>query len=283
VKFKGSSSYFHGRTQTFISLGILSAILFVSLLAPVLTDYLPDQVDLSQTRQPPSRQHYFGTDEKGRDIFSRVIYGARFSLGIGALATLLAVSLGSLAGLAAGYYGGRVDAVLQMITDITLAFPSLLLAIGISVVLTPGFTTVFIALGLVGWASVARLVRGEVLRLRESLYVEASRASGATSFRVLLRHILPNCLPIIVVAGSLKVGGFILGEAALSFLDLGVRPPDPAWGYMISASREYLKVAPWMAIFPGVFLALTVLAFNLLGDAMRDRMDPAFASKKNKA
>jgi len=148
----------------------------------------------------------------------------------------------------------------------------LLLAIGITVVLRPGFATVFIALGLVGWASIARLVRGEVLSLRRREFVEAARASGAAPSRIILRHVLPNCLPIVVVAAGLKVGGFILGEAALSFLDLGVRPPAPAWGYMISAGREYLTVAPWLAVFPGLFLAGTVLACNLLGDALRDRL-----------
>jgi len=265
-----------GNARTLIPLLLLGTIVSAAVFAPLLAAFPPDEVDLDRVGEGPSGTHWFGTDEKGRDVFSRVVYGARFSLGIGVLATAMALLLGAAAGLAAGYFGGTVDAVVQMITDITLAFPSLLLAIGISVVLAPGFVTVFVALALVGWASIARLVRGEVLGIRESEYVQAARAGGVSSAGIIVRHILPNCLPVILVAGSLKIGGFILGEAALSFLDLGVRPPDPAWGYMISAGREYLKSCPWMTVFPGFFLALTVFSFNLLGDAVRDRLDPSF-------
>ena len=253
---------------------VIVGLILAALLAPLITSLSPTAVNLDRVKLPPGPGHIFGTDEKGRDIFSRVVYGARISLKIGLLATTLALLTGTIIGLLGGYFGGLFDGFFQMVTDITLAFPGLLLAIGIAVVLTPGWVTVLIALTLVGWASLARLVRGEVLSLKKREFVEAARAGGASPLRIIFKHILPNCLPLLLVAGSLKVGSFILGEAALSFLDLGVRPPAPSWGLMISASREYLRAAPWMAIFPGVALALTVFAFNLLGDALRDRFDP---------
>jgi len=267
------------RAAAVCSTAILVLVL-VALLSPLLAPCDPVAVDLESVKQPPSGRHLFGTDEKGRDILSRVLYGARFSLAIGLLATALALVLGTAAGLIGGYFGGRADAALQAVTDVTLAFPSLLLAIAIALVLTPGFISVFLALGLVGWAAVARLVRGEVLSLKRREFVTAARAGGSSSARILLRHILPNCLPLILVAGSLKIGTAILGEAALSFLDLGVRPPAPTWGFMISSSREFLSSAPWMAVFPGIFLSATVIAFNLLGDTLRDRLDPRLDSRR---
>lgn len=253
---------------------VIGGLFLAALLAPLITSTSPTAVNLDGVKLPPGPGHIFGTDEKGRDIFSRVVYGARISLQIGLLTTALALLTGTTIGLLGGYFGGVLDALFQMATDITLAFPSLLLAIGIAVVLTPGWVTVLIALAVVGWASLARLVRGEVLALKKREFVEAARACGASPFRIIFRHILPNCLPLLLVAASLKVGSFILGESALSFLDLGVRPPTPSWGLMISAGREYLKAAPWMAVFPGLALALTVFAFNILGDALRDRFDP---------
>jgi len=257
-----------------LSVIVIAVYILTALLAPIIAPYDPDAVDLDEAKQSPGKKHIFGTDEKGRDIFSRVIYGSRISLAIGVLATAMALLIGTAAGLVGGYFGGKIDAGIGMITDITLAFPSLLLAIGITVVLSPGFMTVLIALSLVGWASMARLVRGEVISLKEREYVEAGRAGGSSSVKILLCHILPNCIPIILVAASLKVGAFILAEAALSFLDLGVRPPTATWGFMISAGREYLKTAPWITLFPGLALALAVFSFNLLGDAARDYLDP---------
>jgi len=256
------------------ALGVIVCMILVALLAPLISPRDPNAVNLDEVKLSPGKKHLFGTDEKGRDIFSRVLYGARISLSVGFLATALALTFGVAVGLLGGYFGGKIDSSFQMLTDITLAFPSLLLAIGITVVLSPGFITVCIALGLVGWASIARLVRGEVLSLKERQYVEAARASGSGPLRLLFRHILPNCLPLVLVAASLKIGVFILGEAALSFLDLGVRPPTPTWGFMISAGREFLKSAPWIAVFPGLFLGLTVISFNLLGDFLRDSLDP---------
>ncbi|MEA1926630.1 MAG: ABC transporter permease [Candidatus Auribacterota bacterium] len=269
---------FKNNKLAFISVVVIVVLILTALLAPLISPYNPDAVDLDQAGLSPGQGHFFGTDEKGRDIFSRVIYGARVSLSIGSLATVMALLIGTMAGLAGGYFGGKIDTGIQMITDITLAFPGLLLAIGITVVLSPGFLTVLIALSLVGWASMARLVRGEVISLKEREYVEAGRAGGLSHVKILFYHILPNCVPIILVAASLKIGAFILAEAALSFLDLGVRPPTATWGFMISAGREYLKTAPWMTLFPGAALALAVISFNILGDAARDHLDPKLKS-----
>ena len=267
-------NFFHSRPGVIAAASLILLLTAAAALAPLLAPRDPNAVDLEKINRPPAREHWFGTDDKGRDVFSRVLHGARVSLGIGLAATALALAIGTTAGLLGGYFGGALDHALQVVVDITLAFPSLLLAIGITVVLRPGFFTVFLALALAGWASLARLVRGEVIALKQREYVLAARSVGASPSRIIRRHILPNCLPILLVASSLKVGGFILGEAALSFLDLGVRPPAATWGFMISAGREYLRSAPWMTVFPGLALAATVLAFNLLGDALRDHLDP---------
>ncbi len=271
---KTGRPFFRSRPAVAASSALIALFLSAAVLAPLVAPRDPNAVDLEKINLPPSRDHWFGTDDKGRDVFSRVVYGGRVSLSIGAAATVLALGIGTAVGFAGGYFGGRLDHLLQVVVDITLAFPSLLLAIAITVVLGPGFFTVFLALALAGWASLARLVRGEVISLKQREYVLAARSSGGSSAVIIARHLLPNCLPILLVAASLKVGGFILGEAALSFLDLGVRPPTAAWGFMISAGREYLRSAPWMTVFPGLALAAVVLAFNLLGDAVRDRLDP---------
>jgi len=189
-------------------------------------------------------------------------------------ATLVSVMIGLAAGLAAGYWGGAADAVFIMITDLVLAFPSLLLAIGISVVLPPGLLSVTAALCLVGWASFARLFRGLVFSLKETAFIDAARAIGCSHNRILFRHVLPHCLPVTIAATSVRVGGFILAESALSFLGLGIQPPWPSWGAMISLSRGYLPAAPWMVLFPGAAIALAVFSFNILGDVLRDECDP---------
>ncbi len=257
-----------------VAAGFLALMILCALFAPLIVPFDPNAVDLDRVSRSPNRGHFFGTDEKGRDVFSRVLYGARISLLIGAAATAVSLLIGGAVGLVGGYFSGPLDSFFQMVTDITLAFPGLLLAIGITIVLPPGFFSVLAALSLVGWSSIARVIRGEALSLKQREFVEAGRAGGASHLRVMVRHILPNCLPLILVVASLKVGSFILAESALSFLDLGVRPPSAAWGFMISAGREYLKIAPWMTFFPGLALALTVIACNLLGDAARDYLDP---------
>ncbi len=253
---------------------VLALLLITAVFAPLLAPYDPTTMDLDSLRQPPGKAHLLGTDSKGRDILSRMIYGARISLAVGIAASFLSLCIGIFFGLIAGYFGGKTDTVLSQFFDVFLAFPSLLLAIGISAVMPPGLTSAMLAITLVGWAGFARLVRGITLSLKEQTYVEASRAVGASSARTLYRHILPNALPLIIVAGSLRVGGFILLEAALSFLGLGVQPPTPTWGSMISLNRAYINSAPWMVIFPGLAISVTVIAFNLLGDFLRDKLDP---------
>jgi peptide/nickel transport system permease protein len=261
-------------TPAFIAVILLVLLVLMAIVGPYLVAYAPDALDLDSLRQPPGKAHLLGTDSKGRDILSRVVSGARISLSVGIIASALSLCIGIFFGLIAGYFGGAVDAFFSQVFDIFLAFPSLLLAIGISAVMTPGLTSAMLAITLVGWAGFARLVRGITLSLKEQTYVEASQALGASSARILYRHILPNALPLILVAGSLRVGGFILLEAALSFLGLGVQPPTPTWGSMISLNRVYINSAPWMVIFPGLAISITVISFNVLGDFLRDKLDP---------
>ena len=253
---------------------MLAILVLTALIGPLLVGYDPLAVDLDSSRQPPGRTHLLGTDNIGRDILSRMVHGARISLGVGIAASLFSLCIGTVFGLVAGYFGGRTDLVLSQVFDIFLAFPSLILAIGISAIMSPGLFSAMLAITLVSWAGFARLVRGMTLSLKEQTYVEASRAIGATTGRVLFRHILPNALPLLLVAGSLRVGGFILLEAALSFLGLGVQPPTPTWGSMISLNRMYINSAPWMVIFPGLAISITVVSFNILGDFLRDKLDP---------
>jgi peptide/nickel transport system permease protein len=255
---------------------VLALLMAAAVIGPQFVSYDPLAMDLDSLRQPPSGSHLLGTDSKGRDILSRVVHGARISLAVGITASLFSLCIGTFAGLLAGYFGGKVDMVLSQVFDIFLAFPSLLLAIGISAVMPPGLASAMLAITIVSWAGFARLVRGLTLSLKEQTYVEASAAIGATTGRILFRHILPNALPLLLVAGSLRVGGFILLEAALSFLGLGVQPPTPTWGSMISLNRMYINSAPWMVIFPGLAISVTVISFNILGDFLRDKLDPRF-------
>ena len=259
-----------------LAAAVLAVLVLTALFGPFLVGYDPLAIDLDNLRQPPDRDHLLGTDSIGRDILSRIIHGARLSLAVGISATLLSLGIGVVFGLVAGYFGGWTDLVLSRVFDIFLAFPSLLLAIGISAVMPPGLASAMLAITLVSWAGFARLVRGMTLSLKEQTYIEAARAIGASTGRVLFRHILPNALPLLLVAGSLRVGGFILLEAALSFLGLGVQPPAPTWGSMISLNRMYINSAPWMVIFPGLAISVTVISFNVLGDYLRDRLDPRF-------
>jgi peptide/nickel transport system permease protein len=253
---------------------VLALLLVTAVIGPHFVVYDPLAVDLDSLRLPPGKAHLLGTDHKGRDILTRIVFGSRISLVVGIAATLCSLAIGVFFGLVAGYFGGSVDTVLSQVFDVFLAFPSLLLAIGISAVMAPGLSSAMLAIVLVGWAGFARLVRGMTMSLKEQTYVEASRAIGATTGRVLFRHILPNALPLLLVAASLRVGGFILLESALSFLGLGVQPPAPTWGSMISLNRAYINSAPWMVVFPGLAISVTVISFNIIGDFLRDRFDP---------
>jgi peptide/nickel transport system permease protein len=269
-----STKDFRANILAVIAAAILVLLAFTAIIGPALVHFEPDVVNLDQLKQPPTLVHLLGTDNKGRDILSRLVYGARISLSVGIIASALSMCLGIFFGLISGYFGGKIDAIFSQIFDIFLAFPSLLLAIGISTVMMPGLTSAMLAIILVGWAGFARLVRSITISLKEQTYIEASRALGASSARILYKHILPNALPLLLVAGSLRVGGFILLEAALSFLGLGVQPPTPSWGSMISLNRAYINSAPWMVIFPGLAISITVISFNVLGDYFRDKLDP---------
>ena len=252
---------------------VLIFMILSSIFAPVLTPYDPLKIDLDNLKEPPSPRHPFGTDNKGRDILSRVLYGGRYSVGIALAAGIISVCLGLAVGLLSGYYGGRIDMAVMVFVDLILSFPSLLLAIGISVIFPPGIFTVVIAIAAVGWSSFARLIRGNVLSLKELPYIEAARAIGCSDARIIFRHIFPNCLPLSFVVLGLKLGGYLLTESALSFLGLGAQPPMPTWGSMISLNRVYISSSPWMVVFAGGAIFITTVCFNIAGDALRDKMD----------
>ena len=259
------------QTRGKISLALLVAITVMAVFAPHFSTYEPNAIDLDALKQPPGAENFFGTDQKGRDIFTRVLYGARVSVGVAITAALLSMSIGLLVGLISGYAGGRYDTAIMAVVDLVLSFPSLLLAIGVSLVMPPGLHTPMIALAAVGWASFARLIRGHVLSLREAPFIEAARAVGASDPRIVFVHLFPQCIPLSLVMMGLKLGGFILLEASLSFLGLGAQPPTASWGAMISSGRAYLVVSPWMILFPGLAIAVTALCFNILGDALSDK------------
>jgi peptide/nickel transport system permease protein len=254
-----------------ISLSIITALFALSLLAPWITGRHPNGIDLLSLKEPPGAGHLMGTDQKGRDILARVLAGGKVSIGVALLAGILSMSIGFAVGLFSGYLGGRFDTGAMALVDLILSFPSLLLAIGISLIFSPGIFTVMIAIAGVGWASFARLIRGHVLTLREAPFVEAAKALGCSRMRVLMVHILPQCLPLGLVMLGLKIGGYIITEASLSFLGLGVQPPTASWGSMISAGRSYILVAPWIVIFPGMAIAATALCFNIFGDALSEK------------
>lgn len=254
--------------------GILLTIVLGALLADVILPYGPDTGRLQDRLDAPSFAHPFGTDTQGRDVLARTLHGARISLAIGVGARALAVLLGGILGFMAGVAGGRVDSIVMRTADVFFAFPSLLLLIGITAAFEPGLWIMFLALGIVGWAEVARLVRAEALRVSQLEFVTAARALGVGRIRLVVRHVMPNCLNPLLVSFTMGVATTILAEASLSFLGLGAQPPTPSWGAMVSAGKDHLRAAPWMALFPGLFLAATVLSLNLLGDAVRDALDP---------
>ena len=257
-----------------ISFGVIILFVLAAVFAPLLTPYTYDEMDLANRLAPPSAAHLLGTDEGGRDVFTRLLYGARVSLLIGIVPTLLSMMIGAALGILAGFSGGKTDTVIMRIADVMLAFPSILLAMVLMYMLGDGLINVFLTLSIVNWASVARVVRAETLRLKELEYVEAARVIGVSKNKILLRHILPNCIPTLIVLFTLNVPSSILTESSLSFLGLGVQPPAASWGLMVNQGRQYLYTAPWLSFAPCIAIMLTVLAFNFLGDGLRDVMDP---------
>jgi peptide/nickel transport system permease protein len=253
---------------------LLAVMVFLALLAPLLPLANPLAQTLSQRLRPPSLAHPLGTDQLGRDILSRLIFGARLSLMIGLVVVSTAGTLGTTVGLIAGYRGGLADEVLMRITDIFFAFPPLILAMAIAGALGPSLTNTMIAIAVVSWPVYARLVRGEVLALKEREYIQAARSVGVPTARLLWRHLLPNATAPILVTATFDMGNAILAAAGLSFIGFGARPPTPEWGVMISEGRQYISTQAWLSIFPGIAILLVVTAFNLLGDGLRDALDP---------
>jgi peptide/nickel transport system permease protein len=257
-----------------MGLVIISGLVLTAIFGRWLVPYDPLAVDLRATLLPPSSSHIFGTDDLGRDVFSRVISGSSISLRISITVVALALTLGTALGITAGFFGGVVSEALMRITDVFLAMPGLVFALFIAAALGPSLYNVVLALCVTWWPWYTRLVRGEVLLVREKQYVEAGRMVGASDLRLIFRHILPNCLSPIIVNASMDMGFVILSAASLGFLGLGAQPPTPEWGVMLSLGRTYLREAWWIATFPGLAILITVLGFNLLGDGLRDILDP---------
>ena len=253
---------------------LVAFFVLIAILAPIISLYDPIEGDLSEALQLPSLKHIFGTDSLGRDVFSRVIWGARTSLIIASLGILIAIATGLFVGAVSGYVNGIVDEIIMRFIDVMLAFPDILLALLVAIITGPGLINVILAIGLYNFPQFVRIARGSVIAVKEMDYVEAAKAIGENDISILFRYILPNALPPIVVHGTLRTAASILTAAGLSFLGLGVQPPIPEWGSMINDAMQYLDVAPHMWIFPGVFLMLTVLGFNLLGDGLNDVLNP---------
>lgn len=256
--------------------GCIVLLLFIgaAIFAPYIAPYDPYSVDMNQQFQQPSGKYLLGTDMFGRDILSRMIYGARISLLIGLVPTFISITIGTALGLIAGYYGNKTDYIIMRLADVVMAFPSLLLAMVVMYTLGASLLNIFIAISLVNWAGTARVVRSQALVLKEKEFVEAARVMGVRNGVVLIRHLLPNCIPSLLVLFTLGIPDAIMSEATLSFLGVGAQPPMASWGLMVSTGKEFLFMAPWVAIVPGVAILLVALAFNFLGDGLRDALDP---------
>lgn len=256
------------------SLVIILVFCFCAIFAPLVAPHDPTLQDYDNVRAIPSREHLLGTDELGRDVFSRIIYGSRISLVIGLVPTTISMVIGTILGLMAGFLGKKVDFIIMRLADIMLAFPSLLLAMVVMYTLGASLINIFIALSVVSWAGTARVVRSQTLSLKEKEFVEAAKSIGVKKSTIMLRHILPNCLPSLIVLFTMNIPGSILSESSLSFLGIGAQPPASSWGLMVVHGKQWLFSEPWIAIAPGVAILILVLAFNFLGDGLRDAIDP---------
>ncbi|HZG71381.1 MAG TPA: nickel transporter permease [Chondromyces sp.] len=265
---------FRKNKAALFGLGLVSFFIFLAIFANFIAPYGFKETALSNKHLPPSSEHWFGTDEFGRDIFSRIVYGARISLWVGFLSVAGSVVVGSTLGIIAGYYGKWVDAIISRIFDILLAFPSILLAIAVVAMLGPSLRNALIAIAIINVPQFGRLVRSRVLTIKEEEYITAAKAVGMGDARILLHHILPNSLAPIIVQGTLAIATAIIEAAALGFLGMGAQPPIPEWGKMLADSKDYIIQAPWTVFFPGIAIMLTVLGFNLMGDGLRDALDP---------
>ena len=253
---------------------IVAALFIVSVFAPWISPYDPGAIDLKHVLAPPSAEHWFGTDQLGRDVLSRMIWGARISLKVGFVATGLAILIGMLLGAIAGYYGGWIDTLIMRFVDIMLCFPSFFLILAVIAFLEPSIWNIMLVIGLTGWMGVTRLVRADFISLRERDFVRAARAVGAGDARIIFLHILPNAMASILVAATLGIAGAILTESALSFLGIGVQPPTPSWGNILTAGKDNIDIAWWLSLYPGLAILMTVVGYNLLGEGIRDLLDP---------
>jgi peptide/nickel transport system permease protein len=263
------------RNRLAVAGGVVVALLAaLALLAPVLAPYDPAAYDVKQILLAPSPAHWFGTDQLGRDVLSRMLFGARISMAVGFISVGIAVLLGTLIGTLAAYYGGRVDEALMRFVDLMLNFPRFFLLLTLIALLRPSIWVIMAVIGFTGWMGLARLVRGEILSLREREFVQGARALGAPDARIMFRHILPNALVPVLVSATLGVAAAILTESGLSFLGLGVQPPTPSWGNILIDGKANIEIAWWLSLFPGLAILVTVLAYNLLGEGLRDALDP---------
>lgn len=263
----------------FLGAAIVLFFIIVALFAPYIATYDPAVTNLTATFLPPNAEHYFGTDDIGRDVFSRVVYGTRVSLFVGFIAVGISLAIGVILGLASGYYGGKVDSIIMRFTDIMLSFPTFFLILAVIAFLKPSLVNVMIVIGLTGWMGVARLVRAEVMSIKNREYITAAVLQGLSHKRIMFKHILPNVLSPVFVTATLSIAGAILLESSLSFLGLGVQPPTPSWGNILTDGQENIIHAWWLSLFPGLAIVFTALGYNLLGEGLRDLLDPK--NKKN--
>ena len=253
---------------------ILISLIVICFIAPLITSYDPEKQVLSERLLSPSLKHWWGTDQYGRDIFTRCVYGCRVSLSVGIISQLIATIIGYFMGVTAGYVGGKTDDTISFVMQVFSSFPFLLFAMALMYALGPGITNLYISLGLLSWASTAKLIRGQVMQLKGQEYIQACKVDGGSTLRIILRHLLPNCIPMLIVSITLGIPSAILSEASLSYLGLGVPSPKPSWGSMIAESQDFIRSNTYYSLFPGLCIIVTVMAFNMMGDGLRDALDP---------
>lgn len=253
---------------------ILISLIVICFIAPLITSYDPEKQVLSERLLSPSLKHWWGTDQYGRDIFTRCVYGCRVSLSVGIISQLIATIIGYFMGVTAGYVGGKTDDAISFVMQVFSSFPFLLFAMALMYALGPGITNLYISLGLLSWASTAKLIRGQVMQLKGQEYIQACKVDGGSTLRIILKHLLPNCIPMLIVSITLGIPSAILSEASLSYLGLGVPSPKPSWGSMIAESQNFIRSNTYYSLFPGLCIIVTVMAFNMMGDGLRDALDP---------
>ena len=272
--YSESFQRFYKNKVAVVSALILISLIVVCFIAPLITSYDPEKQVLSERLLSPSLKHWWGTDQYGRDIFTRCVYGCRVSLSVGIISQLIATIIGYFMGVTAGYVGGKTDDAISFVMQVFSSFPFLLFAMALMYALGPGITNLYISLGLLSWASTAKLIRGQVMQLKGQEYIQACKVDGGSTLRIILKHLLPNCIPMLIVSITLGIPSAILSEASLSYLGLGVPSPKPSWGSMIAESQDFIRSNTYYSLFPGLCIIVTVMAFNMMGDGLRDALDP---------